>query len=40
MSHAKTVLEKQGLKTWVTYNEFGHICEKSISIIKDSGENI
>lgn len=36
VSCAKTVLEKQGLKAWVTYNEFGHICEKSISLIKDN----
>lgn len=29
---AKIVLEKQGLKAWVTYNNYGHICEKSLKI--------
>lgn len=29
---AKIVLEKQGLSAWVTYNNYGHICEKSLRI--------
>jgi len=29
---AKIVLQKQGLSAWVTYNNYGHICEKSLSI--------
>lgn len=29
---AKKIVEKRGLRPWVTYNRFGHICEDSLKI--------